>query len=49
MSKDRLVSHVLSAEGEHDDARYRATFRHAGIGIAHTAPDGTLLDANPAL
>src|ERR1043165_9824758 len=31
-----------------DEARYRATFQQAATGIVHTAPDGAILDVNPA-
>ncbi len=30
------------------EARYRATFDHAAVGVTHAAPDGRFLRANPA-
>src|SRR5215212_8681692 len=48
MSKARRQPPVSVAEEGNAEARYRATFHQAGIGILHTAPDGALLDANPA-
>ena len=47
MNKDRRQLPSIVEEG-HSEARYRATFYQAAIGIVHTAPDGTLIDANPA-
>jgi diguanylate cyclase (GGDEF)-like protein/PAS domain S-box-containing protein len=49
MAKERRGVHALAVDDVHDDARYRATFQHAAIGIAHTTFDGVLIDANPAL
>lgn len=49
MGKHRRETHDLGLDEAHDDARYRATFQQAPIGIAHTTPDGTLIDINPAL
>jgi diguanylate cyclase (GGDEF)-like protein/PAS domain S-box-containing protein len=48
MSKPRRQPPVSVAEEGNAEARYRATFHQAGIGIVHTAPDGALIDANPA-
>jgi diguanylate cyclase (GGDEF)-like protein/PAS domain S-box-containing protein len=48
MSKDRRPIEGPVIEYRDDEARYRATFQQAAIGIVHTAPDGAILDANPA-
>ena len=48
MKKEHRTARNLTVEDDADD-RYRATFHQAAIGVAHTAPDGSLLDANPAL
>jgi PAS domain S-box-containing protein len=43
---DREVQLGLTRDSE---ARFRATFDHAAVGVAHIAPDGTLLRVNGAL
>ena len=48
MSKDRRPVEGSVIEYRDDEARYRATFHQAAIGIVHTAPDGAILDVNPA-
>ena len=48
MSKDNPTRALAGNDGR-DDARYRATFQQAAIGIALTTADGTFLDVNPAL
>ncbi|MDB5866856.1 MAG: hypothetical protein JWO70_4662 [Betaproteobacteria bacterium] len=48
MSNDRRPAEGPVIEYRDDEARYRATFHQAAIGIVHTAPDGAILDANPA-
>src|SRR5215207_6488414 len=48
MSKDRRPVEGPVIEYRDDEARYRATFQQAAIGIVHTAPDGAILDVNPA-
>jgi diguanylate cyclase (GGDEF)-like protein/PAS domain S-box-containing protein len=48
MNSDRRPTQQLAIEQRHEQARYRASFHQAAIGIVHTAPNGTLLDVNPA-
>ena len=48
MSEDRRPVEGPVIEYRDDEARYRATFHQAAIGIVHTAPDGAILDVNPA-
>src|SRR4051812_49969167 len=48
MSNDRRPVEGPVIEYRDDEARYRATFQQAAIGIVHTAPDGAILDVNPA-
>ena len=48
MSKDGRPVEGPVIEYRDDEARYRATFQQAAIGIVHTAPDGAILDVNPA-
>src|SRR3954453_1546226 len=48
MSKSGRDLQVSVAEQANADARYRATFHQAAIGIVHSAPDGSLIEANPA-
>src|SRR5437899_1331058 len=48
MTKIPRELQVSAAEAASSDARYRATFHQAALGIVHTAPDGTLIEANPA-
>src|SRR3954469_3319082 len=48
MSKDRIPVEGPVIEFRDDEARYRATFQQAAIGIVHTALDGAILDVNPA-
>lgn len=42
--RERAVQDLAVAE-----ARYQATFQHAGVGIAITDPSGRILSANPAM
>ena len=48
MNKERRRIPGAVVEEDRPEARYRATFHQAAIGIVHTAPDGALIDANPA-
>lgn len=48
MTKSRREVQERIAEEENAEARYRATFHQAAIGIIHTSPDGTLIEANIA-
>src|SRR5690349_8050308 len=48
MTKHRRNAEGPAVEFGHDEARYRATFHQAAIGIVHTAADETILDVNPA-
>src|SRR5690242_12562571 len=48
MTKHRSTREGPAVEYGHDEARYRATFQQAAIGIVHTAADETILDVNPA-
>jgi diguanylate cyclase (GGDEF)-like protein/PAS domain S-box-containing protein len=48
MSNDRRPVEGPVIEYRDDEARYRATFHQAAIGIVHTARDGAILDVNPA-
>jgi diguanylate cyclase (GGDEF)-like protein/PAS domain S-box-containing protein len=48
MSDDRRPAEGPAIEYRDDEARYRATFHQAAIGIVHTATDGAILDVNPA-
>ncbi|NBB92596.1 MAG: EAL domain-containing protein [Gammaproteobacteria bacterium] len=42
------IERFRSAEAlRHREALYRATFEHAAVGIAHVAPDGRYMRANP--
>ncbi len=42
--RERAVAELAIAE-----ARYQATFQHAGVGISITDPAGTIISANPAM
>lgn len=48
MAEERRIASALPARHAGDDARYRATFRHCAIGIAHTTVDGDVFEANSA-
>src|SRR4051812_27936139 len=48
MTKHRRTTEGPAVEYGHDEARFRATFQQAAIGIVHTAADETILDVNPA-
>ncbi|HEX5263103.1 MAG TPA: PAS domain-containing protein, partial [Phenylobacterium sp.] len=41
----KRVQHTL----EHTEARYRRTFEHAAVGVAHVSPSGRFLAVNPRL
>ena len=48
-SLDRIKLKLTEYALRESDERYRITFEHALIGIAHTAPSGQFLDGNQSL
>jgi len=47
MRKEARAANLIN-DASPEAERYRATFRDAGLGIAHSELDGTLTDVNPA-